>query len=240
MRTAAVFLLFLCTYWDSACAESPHKSSDKPAVVQKGASSKLASPNDPIPFPPFKMYEGRLNEDGFPTTTARLCILKTDVCYDFAQRRNAKQYPLGMNPEVHEVKLTLGATLELFSATFSAGGSGSITGVALLKYQRNGQLLDLTPTLNRSNQSDLKVWNVSGVSSWPVLAMADYKWMDGESHFASHFYTVRAYLFDKGSNTYVCRLSYVTVRKYPGLDKLDQVTVLNPEKAVILHRLKAH
>lgn len=237
---ATVSILLLAQYGVSSHAASRHSLLGQPAPVRKLTKAKLVSPTDPISFPPFRTYEGKLDGDGFPMTNAQLCIIRTNVCYNFAQHHRAKEYPFGMNPKAQKVQLNSGANLELFSATFSAGGSGSLEGVALLKYQRNGRLIDLTPAVTRTNQSDLKVWLLHDISSWPVLAVADYRWTKNETHFSNHFYTVQAYLFDEASNAYVLRLSYVTERKYAGLDESNQINVLNPEKVTIIQHLRAH
>jgi hypothetical protein len=61
--------------------------------------------------------------------------------------------------------------------------------------------------------------------------------MNGETHFADHFYTVKAYRFDGGKDGYVEAISYRTTKKYPGLDKLYQIHVLGSERTKIFQRL---
>jgi hypothetical protein len=74
-------------------------------------------------------------------------------------------------------------------------------------------------------------------SSFPILVTADFYWMDGETHFAKHSYTVSAYRFNVQTDRYAKAFSYRTSKKYPGLDEVDQVHVLGPERGEILRRL---
>ena len=82
------------------------------------------------------------------------------------------------------------------------------------------------------------MWNVPEASSFPILVTADFDWeMNKETHFSKHFYIVSAYRFDAQSGQYVEAFSYRTSEKYPGLDEVDRVHVLAPERTEILRRL---
>ena len=111
--------------------------------------------------------------------------------------------------------------------------------LAILRYEADGKIVDLTPFIGVTNQSDRAVWQIAEASKFPILVTADFYWMDGETHFADHFYTVTAYRFDDEKDRYLEAVSYRTSNKYPGLDKVNQVHVLGSERAEILRRLEA-
>jgi hypothetical protein len=46
-------------------------------------------------------------------------------------------------------------------------------------------------------------------------------------------------VFDSKTGKYAKRLEYVTAKKYPSLDDVDVINVLEPERATILQKLKA-
>jgi len=111
--------------------------------------------------------------------------------------------------------------------------------LAILRFESNGKIVNLLPFVGVTNQSDRAVWQIPAASSFPVMVVADFYWMDGETHFSDHLYTVTAYRFNTVKDRYVEALSYRTSKKYPGLDKVDQVHVLSSERAEILRRLEA-
>ena len=188
--------------------------------------------------PPYRVLDGQTDSDGFPTTAARLCIgsATTEQCYTPPPPKPPLP-PFGLNATARDVKLTTGATLVLFTAESSAGGSGSLTSIALLE-NRSGQLIDLLPTVTVTNQSEYRVWNLPTISAMPILITADYVWSAGETHFARHRYRITGYVYDKQAGRYVQRSEYVTEKKYVGLDERDAIRVLEPEKAMILKRLQ--
>jgi hypothetical protein len=71
-----------------------------------------------------------------------------------------------------------------------------------------------------------------------LLVTADFFWMEGETHFSTHQYAVTVYRFDPEKDRYIKALSYRTSKKYPGLDEVDRVGVLNAERPEIVRRLE--
>jgi hypothetical protein len=145
-------------------------------------------------------------------------------------------YDYGLNPHSERLSLRDGGSIILFSAQFSGGGSGTLDSLAVLRYE-NGKIVNLLPFVGVSNQNDHAMWHVPEASNFPVLVTADFYWMDGETHFARHFYTVSAYRFDAQKDQYIKVFSYRTSKKYASLDEVDQVHVLGPERENILRRL---
>jgi hypothetical protein len=184
---------------------------------------------------PYQLVNGQTDSDGFPTTAARLCIGSNQKqnCYT----PPSQEPPFALNAKAQLVMVGNGPSLILFTAESWAGGSGSLTIVALLD-KRGGRLKNLLPKVTVSNQSEYRVWNLPSISTMPVLVMADYVWVDGETHFAHHRYRITSYVYDKQSEHYIQRDEFVTGKKYPGLDDTEAVRVLNPEKATIIARIQ--
>jgi hypothetical protein len=90
-----------------------------------------------------------------------------------------------------------------------------------------------------TNQSQRQMWSLPEVSSYPVLLTVDFHWdfAANETHFARHFYEVTAYRYEPSRDCYVETFTYVTKKKYPGLDETDRIRVLGPERDEILRRL---
>jgi hypothetical protein len=194
-------------------------------------------------FPSFKMIQGAADSDGLPTSGAKLCLLKpADVCFQMPSRkinpRDSAVYEFGLNPRSERLPLSGGGSFIFFSSQFSGGGSGTLDSLAILRYEADGRIVDLMPFVGVTNQSDRAVWQIAEASKFPILVTADFDWMDGETHFADHFYTVTAYHFDVEKDRYFKAFSYRTSKKYPGLDNVDQVHVLGSERAEILKRLQ--
>jgi hypothetical protein len=195
-------------------------------------------------FPPFKVIQGNVDSDGWPISGAKLCLLKpADSCYQMPSNSGYSSssvvYDYGINPHAERLPLKGGGSIVLFSAQFSGGGSGSLDSFAILRYKGNGKIVNLLPFVGVTNQSDHAIWFVPQVSNFPILVTADFIWMDGETHFAKHFYTVSAYRFDDQKGRYIKAFSYRTSKKHAGLDdETDQVNVLGLERENILRRLK--
>lgn len=157
-----------------------------------------------------------------------------------------KGAPFGLDPKAQIVGKLNGQNLILFAATFFAGGSGELTNFALLAVQ-NGEFVNLLPKVQLTNQSEYKFWDLPQFSSLPVLVTADFVWdlktaqssnFQQETHFAHHRYTVQAFLFDVETSRYLKRVEYITAQKYPGLDEVDSIHLLDAEKETILAKLK--
>ena len=194
-------------------------------------------------FPRFKLIQGRVDSDGLPISGARLCLLKpAGHCYlmpsNTGYSSGAVVYNYGLDPRSERLSLKDGGSLVFFSAQFSGGGSGTLDSLAILRYDDSGKIVNLLPFVGVTNQSERAMWSVPEASSLPILVTADFDWdMDRETHFAKHFYTVMAYRFDAQSGRYAEAFSYRTSKKYPGLDDVGQVHVLEPEREEILRRL---
>jgi hypothetical protein len=189
---------------------------------------------------PYRVLNGQADSGGFPKTAARLCIGSgaTEQCYT-PPARGPGLPPFGLNAKAQEVKLTTGSTLILFTAKSAAGGSGSLTILALLD-NRSGRLVNLLPTVTVTEQSEYRLWNLPVISAVPILVTADFVWANDESHFAEHRYRITGYVYDKQSGRYLERDQYVTQKNYAGLGSSDMVNVLEPEKATIVQRLQMH
>jgi hypothetical protein len=92
-----------------------------------------------------------------------------------------------------------GGSWVFFSATFSAGGSGTLTRLAILEYQsgegKSGALVNLLPYVGLTNVSQHALWTVPNASPYPLLIVADFIWGSGETHFPPHHYAVEAWRF---------------------------------------------
>jgi len=189
---------------------------------------------------PYRIVNGQMDSDGFPKTSARLCIKSGtgDQCYSPPSPESPLP-PFGLNATAKDLKLATGAVLIVFTAESSSGGSGSLTSIALLE-NRNGQLINLLPNVRVTNQSEYHFWSLPTVSAMPVLVTADFVWSEGETHFSQHRYRITSYVYDKQAGRYVQRDQHVTEKKYAGLDDGDDINVLTPEKADIIRRLENH
>ncbi len=121
---------------------------------------------------------------------------------------------------------------------FSGCGSGTLTSYALLTVN-HGEFVSLLPTVELTNQSEFKLWRLPQFSHLPVLVTADFIWdfEEGETHFAPHRYRIKAFVFNAVSGRYLQRVRYETSKKYPGLDEVDEIRVLDAERPVILARI---
>jgi hypothetical protein len=212
------------------------------AISASCAQAQTSGPTRVTDFPHFRLIQGNVDSDGLPTSGARLCLLKpADLCYQMPSNPGYSSgsvvYNYGLDPRSERLSLKSGGSLVFFSAQFSGGGSGTLDSVAILRYESGGKIVNLLPFVGVTNQSDRFMWAVQEASSFPILVTADFYWMDGETHFAEHFYTVSAFRFNAQTDRYAKAFSYRTSKKYPGLDEVDQVHVLGPERGEILRLL---
>ena len=195
-------------------------------------------------FPAYKLIEGAIDSDGFPTSGAKLCVVEAPApCFQMPSNlgysKSGVVYDYGLEPKAERLPMKGGGSLVLFSATFSGGGSGSLDSLALLRYEGARKFSNLLPFVGLSNQSDRATWSIAEISDYPILVTADFDWMNGETHFAKHFYEVSVYRFDPRLQRYVRVLKYRTSKKYASLDEADEVRVIQPERQEIMRRLKA-
>ncbi len=127
----------------------------------------------------------------------------------------------------------------MFNATFSGGGSGTLTRYTILRAE-GGHVVNLLPDkVALTNASEHAIWTNIKLSPYPILVTADFDWdFDaGETHFARHHYFVSAWRFDSENNLYEKAFVYRTAKKYDSLDDADTINVIAPEHAEILRRL---
>ena len=186
----------------------------------------------------YRVLPGDVDADGLPTTPARICLGPSGTEHCYVPPNYMKDAPFGLDPKAQDIGKLDGKYLTLFTSTFSGGGSGNLTNFALLAV-RNGDLVNILPKVQLTNQSEYKIWNLPQISNSPVIATADFVWnFAQETHFAHHQYTIEVFVFNVGTGHYVQRLKYTTTRKYPGLDDAASIRVLDAEKQTLLSKLK--
>ena len=194
---------------------------------------------------PYRVLQGSVNSDGFPTTAASICLGETGSAHCYTPSDYQPKSPFGLNAKAVDIGQLNGIPLTLFTAIFSAG-AGEITNYALLTV-KDGDFVNLLPKLQLTNQSEFAVWNLSEFSNLPILVTADFLWdpyhqlgsnNELESHYGPHRYTIRVLLYDPATSRYAERLHFDTDRTYPGLNNVDAVKVLTPERKHILSRLR--
>jgi len=191
-------------------------------------------------------------DDCDPKTPARICRGETGEAHCYAPPKDKSDsssddaYIFGLEPSARAVARLDGKELTLFTAMFSGCGSGTLTHLSLLTV-RDGEFVNLLPKVELTNQSEYMLWSLPHFSNIPVLATADYIWdynamekskYTEETHFARHRYTISLYIFESKSGRFIQRLQYLTSKKYPGLDDVDEIRVLESERPVILSELR--
>jgi hypothetical protein len=180
-----------------------------------------------------------------PKTPARICLgTGTGHCY---APESTKNFIFGLKPKSIPVGKLDGQPLILFSAMFFGCGSGTLTDYSLLTI-RQGEFVNLLPHVRLTSQSEYKFWSLPEVSKLPVLVTADFVWdLDAldkskgqeETHFAAHRYAIDVYVYNSESGKYEHVVDYSTKKKYPGLDDVDEIRVIDPERSVIIAKLSA-
>jgi hypothetical protein len=180
-----------------------------------------------------------------PKTPARIC-LGTGTVHCYAPE-STDTYIFGMEPKAVRVGQLAGQPLILFSAMFYGCGSGTLTDYSLLTIKK-GELVNLLPKVQLTNQSEYKFWSLTQVSRLPVLVTADFIWDfgnpkdpndQGETHFAAHRYAIDVFEYNSKSGRYEDIVDYSTKKKYAGLDDVDEIRVIEPERSVILSKLRS-
>ncbi|WP_246326953.1 hypothetical protein [Burkholderia guangdongensis] len=199
------------------------------------ASSELA-------FPHYTQAEGKLDADGFPLSGVKLCPLPNGAsCFEMPPAHipgsQSSLYQFGLKPRSERLPLSSGGAWVFFSGMFSAGGSGMLERVAVLRYGAGGKIENLMPEMTETEMADRAMWNVPEVSPYPLFVRADFIWGKGEDHFGQHFFEVDAWAFDPATNQYGKRFSYRTAKRYDRGENSDHVLIA--ERGEILRRLKA-
>jgi hypothetical protein len=211
-------------------------------LISGFASAQSAHEPQPQPFPRFTQAAGQTDSDGLSISGAKLCILgKPGTCFQMPEHAvdsGSVIYQFGLDPHSERLPLPSGASWVFLTATFSGGGSGTLTSLAVLRYAKDPEkIVNLLPFVGATNVSDYAMWTIPTASAFPILVDADFVWGKGEGHFDLHFFTVEAWKFDPKSDRYAKAFSYRTSRKYPGGDP-GPVQVLKPERQEILNRLQ--
>jgi hypothetical protein len=194
-----------------------------------------------------RVFEGKHDTEMgcMPTTPARICLGAAGTAHCYAPPSD-KDFIFGLEPKATPVGQLDGHELTLFTAVFSGCGSGILTHFSLLTV-RDGELVNLLPKVELTNQSEYKFWSLPEFSNLPVLITADFIWdfeamqrqnYTEETHFAHHRYTISLYIFDQKSRQYLQKVQYETKKKYPGLDDADEIQVLDTERPTILAKLR--
>jgi hypothetical protein len=187
----------------------------------------------------YRLLAGELDKDEIsPGTPARICLGTKGTAHCYSPP-STKDYVFGLEPKAESAGKLDGQPLTLFSAMFSDGGSGTLTEYSLLTV-RKGEFVNLLPKVRLTNQSELKLWRLSEISTLPVVVTADFIWdfKAEETHFSEHRYAIEAFVFDKESGAYSQQVEYSTTGKYVGLDGSDEgLSVLEGERARILAKL---
>ncbi len=196
----------------------------------------------------YRILPGNLDTDGLPVSAAHICLGSTGTEHCYTPPNYMKDAPFGLDPQAKTVGKLNGQDLTLFTATFSGGGSGLLTSFALLAV-KNNEFTNLLPKVWLTDQSEYKVWNLPEFSSLPILLTADFVWdfeaakasnYQEETHFAAHRYKIEVFVYDPKADRYTQRIAYTTSKKYPGLDEVDTIRVLDEEKTTILAKLRAN
>jgi hypothetical protein len=166
-------------------------------------------------------------------SAAKLCLRPSGICY--TPPKNNPQY--GFEPTAKIIDLNTKQDAIFFSATSSACGSGSLTYLALLDI-RFGKLDNLLSNVTVSNQGEYKILREPTLSDSAIIVVADALWGDGETHFARHRFLISSYFLGRQTPYYFLRDQYVTSMKYPSLDEVDKITVIEAERPQIMLRLR--
>lgn len=213
MRTASAVVLFLLVY--STLGQKSR------SIQFRGQTIEITKPT---------------GDEDCPAATdspAKLCLQPSGICYTPPKDKP----PYGFEPTAKVLRLNPKQDAILFSATSAACGSGSSTYLALLDI-RFGHLDNLLTDVTVSNQGEYKIWPEPALSDSAILVVADALWGDGETHFGRHRFLISSYFLGNETPYYFLRDEYVTNKKYPGLDEVDKITVIEAEKPEILLRLR--
>jgi hypothetical protein len=183
--------------------------------------------------------------DCLPQTPASICLgaTGTEHCYALP---SVKDFIFGLEPRAIPVGQLDSVELTLFTAVYSACGSGTLTKFTLLTV-RDGEFVNLLPDVELSNQSDYKLWSLPEFSSLPILVTADFIWnyedmrksnFIEETHAAPHRYRMNAYVYDTKSRRYLQRVHFDTSKMYSGIQDAEEINIVDAEKAVILAKLQ--
>jgi len=183
-----------------------------------------------------EVFSGEILPDGGTgVNPARLCFESSEECIFTPEH-------YGLDPKAEVIDLGADRTAILFSAVASGGGSGQTrTLLVLVLDVINNGFVDLSPAIQVSEQGEYAIWHDRTLPSGVLFVTADYIWGEGERHFSDHRFRVRSYVLETTDDAESIRLAlrdeYETANRYPNLDRVNAVNVLDPERQTIIGRL---
>jgi hypothetical protein len=174
-----------------------------------------------------------------PATPAVLCIALTPIeqCYT-PPKSDVVDLPYAFNPTAKIVQLKPGFDAILFEVEATGGGSGSGHLLALLVPGKGKDLNNLLPDVSFGDQSEHHFWKLPSISDMQVLVLAEGMGDLNGSHFSRQRFLIKVLVFNHHVGFYGLQDEYLTSKKYPSLDEVDVIHVLEAERKEILARLK--
>ncbi len=177
---------------------------------------------------------------GLPTSAVTICLESKGEQQCFSPPTQGPAF--GLNPKAKLVQLGLGKEAILYTVEASGGGSGTAIFISLLQnsslHASSPDLENLLPKVILTEQSQYQFWSEPVISKTKLFITANYVWNHGETHFSRHRFRISSYLFEQQNGFYELRDEYITAKKYPSLDEVDRVKVLEAERSQILLRLR--
>lgn len=179
---------------------------------------------------------GFRNHNDIPTP-AKLCAYFTSgVKVDCFQARTSGR-DFFLQPRTDVVPFADSRKAVIFTARYSAGGSGSSDFWALLVFGKDRKWKNLLPVLTTSEQSEHLYWSSRNVSQFGLFSVADSVYQKGEAHFGRHHYKIETFEFFPAKDAYVLADQFVTSKKFPGLDETNTIHVIQQNLQVIREHL---
>ncbi len=173
-------------------------------------------------------------DEFFPKGPASVCLAgQPRQCYTTPR-------PAG-HPVASVVQVKRGMPALLFSSD-SGGVSGTSISFVLLRLGAGGDLDNLFPKIEISEQSQNAFWNEPSISDAQSFITADYVLGVDEAHWDKHRYRISAYVLKPSSlldgPTYQLEDQFMTARKYDLEGGSSKVDILAAKKLEILRRLR--
>lgn len=194
----------------------------------------------------YRLVPGHVDSEGFPKEAALICLGSSDSNHCYTPPDYQANAFFGLDPKATPIGKLNGKELTLFTAKYAASGNVEATSYALL-VERGGDFVNLLPRFYLTNQSDFAVWNLDEFSPLPILVTADFATDpfhqigsrdEPSAHFGRHQYKIRVLTWDPAAEKYTQTLEYTTEHTYSGLDSLDRIKVIEPERKKILILLR--
>lgn len=235
MTRAFVIGIGVALFWSShAAARNRALYSAEDTTVAK--SARIFGYGEPVQIRIVSGF-GSVEDTRQPFSPALICDddIRGKFTLDCYQARTAKDVYFD-DPHVTFVAITGSYQAVLFSANVNYSGSGWTWLWSLLVLNRDGLWQNLFPEITSSNQSEHLFWSSPALSSYKVFTVADFIWAEGETHFSAHRYEVKSYGYCPSTSKYVLLDDFATTRKFPGLDDVDKLNVIQPE----MHEIQVH